>query len=124
MSIGAALGLGGVLITALLDEPGRTVFSGLLLAVIGAVYFGFAVSEGEVRSIVVQTISMTVFFCVAYFGVTEDNHLLLGLGFLAHGIWDVFHHEHHGPTEVRTWYPPFCAVADFVLAVPLLAGWI
>lgn len=124
MAIGAALGLIGVLITALLNEPGRTVFSGLLLAVIGAVYFGFAVSEGDTRSIVVQTISVTVFLWIAYFGITENNHTILGLGFLAHAAWDTIHHEHHGPTEVRTWYPPFCAVADFVLAVPLLAGWV
>jgi hypothetical protein len=25
---------------------------------------------------------------------------------------------------VRTWYPPFCVVADVAIAIPLLAGWI
>ena len=29
-----------------------------------------------------------------------------------------------GPTHVRTWYPPFCVVADVVIGLPLLAGWV
>jgi hypothetical protein len=34
------------------------------------------------------------------------------------------HHNDHGPTHVRTWYPPFCVVADVVIGLPLLAGWV
>ena len=41
--------------------------------------------------------------------------LLLGIGFLAHGGWDWVHHDDHGPTHVRTWYPPFCVVVDVVI---------
>jgi hypothetical protein len=50
--------------------------------------------------------------------------VLLGLGFIAHGAWDWVHHDGHGPTRVRTWYPPFCVVVDVVTGVPLLAGWL
>jgi hypothetical protein len=25
---------------------------------------------------------------------------------------------------VRSWYPPFCVVADVVIGLPLLAGWV
>lgn len=49
---------------------------------------------------------------------------LIGAGWLAHAVWDAIHHEGHGPTEVRTWYPPLCAMADLVIGVALVAGWI
>jgi hypothetical protein len=64
-----------------------------------------------------------VFLNLAFLGVQHDSELLLGLGFVAHAAWDWLHHDGHGPTHVRTWYPPFCVVADLVIAVPLLAGW-
>jgi hypothetical protein len=27
-------------------------------------------------------------------------------------------------TSARSWYPPFCVVADVVIGLPLLAGWV
>jgi hypothetical protein len=96
----------------------------VLLAAIGAIYFGFAVADGRTSAMVVQAISALVFLNIAFFGVQQESDLLLGLGFLAHAGWDWIHHEGHGPTRVRTWYPPFCVVADVVIAVPILAGWV
>ena len=55
-------------------------------------------------------------------GAYHHSTLLLGIGFLAHGAWDWVHHDDHGPTHVRTWYPPFCVVVDVVIGLPLLAG--
>ena len=95
---------------------------GTLLAGIGFVYVGFAVSDGRVPAIVVQAISALVFLNVAQIGIREESNLLLGLGFVAHGVWDALHHEHHGWTRVRTYYPPFCAMADFVIGGAILAG--
>jgi hypothetical protein len=94
----------------------------MLLAGIGFVYLGFAVSDGRKSAIMVQAVSALVFIWVAQIAVREESNLLLGLGFVAHGIWDAFHHEHHGWTRVRTYYPPFCAVADFVIGAAILAG--
>jgi hypothetical protein len=65
---------------------------------------------------------MTVGF--GYYGYQLDSRLLLGIGFIAHGAWDWLHHNDHGFTRVRNWYPPFCAVADVVIGVPLLAEWV
>jgi hypothetical protein len=50
--------------------------------------------------------------------------VLLGAGYVAHGGWDWLHHNNHGPTQVRTWYPPWCVAVDVVIGVPLLAGWL
>ncbi len=49
---------------------------------------------------------------------------MLGLGYAGHAGWDTLHHEGRGFTEVRRWYPPWCAVIDLTVAVPLLAGWV
>jgi hypothetical protein len=63
-----------------------------------------------------------VFLTLASLGIQHDSALLLGIGFVGHAGWDALHNEHHGPTEVRTWYPPFCAVADLVIGLPVALG--
>lgn len=95
---------------------------GTLLAGIGFVYLGFAVSDGRKSAIVIQAVSALAFLWVAQIGIREESNLLLGLGFVAHGLWDVFHHEGRGWARVRTYYPPFCAVADFVIGAAILTG--
>jgi hypothetical protein len=95
---------------------------GTLLAGIGFVYLGFAIADGRRSAILIQAISALAFLWIAQIAIREDSNLLLGLGFLAHGAWDAFHHEGHGWTKVRTWYPPFCAVADVVIAAAILSG--
>jgi hypothetical protein len=118
----AAAALGG-LATLGLDETESTIFAGAALAAIAGVYLGFAVADGRRSAIAIQAFFMLAFVVVAYIGVTEDSKALIGAGWLAHGFWDALHHEHHGPTEVKTWYPPFCATADLAVGVPLIAGW-
>ena len=123
LAVGLVSGLVAIL-TALLApnaEDARLAL-GTLLAGIGFVYLGFAVADGRVSAIVIQAASALVFLWVAQIGIREESNLLLGLGFIAHGVWDALHHEHHGWTRVRTYYPPFCAMADFVIAAGILAG--
>jgi Family of unknown function (DUF6010) len=95
---------------------------GTLLAGIGFVYLGFSIADGRRSAIVIQAISALVFLWVAQIAIREDSNLLLGLGFLAHGAWDALHHEGHGWTKVRTYYPPFCAAADVVIGAAILSG--
>ena len=124
LALGLGLGLATVLVAALLEGSQHTVFAGVLLAAIGAIYFGFAVADGRPSAIVIQTISASCFVVIAYLGIRVGSDALLGAGYMAHAGWDTIHHAGRGPTHVRTWYPPFCAVIDFVIAVPLLAGWL
>jgi hypothetical protein len=123
-AIGLALGLGTVVLAALLEGARHTLFAGVLLGAIGAIYFGFAVADGRPSAIAVQAASASAFALIAYLGVENASDVLLGIGYAAHAGWDVVHHEGRGPTRVRSWYPPFCAVFDLVVAVPLLAGWL
>ncbi len=123
IAVGLALGLVTDAFAALLNHEDALVYLAIVLAAIGWVYLGFAIADGRPSAIAVQAGSAVVFLNVAFLGAQHDSELLLGLGFLAHAAWDWLHHDGHGPTHVRTWYPPFCVVADVVIAVPLLAGW-
>jgi hypothetical protein len=122
MLIGLALGLVGVAEAAVLPREDAFIFLGVLLAAIGAVYLGFAIADGRTSAIAVQIVSALVFLNIALLGVTQQSAVLLGLGYLAHGGWDAIHHEGHGPTRVRTWYPPFCVIADVTIGGALLLG--
>jgi hypothetical protein len=104
-------------------RSGRTRGSlGAQLAGVGWVYFGFGVADGRASAIAVQVLSASIFLTVGFLGAYHHSTLLLGIGFLAHGGWDWLHHNDHGPTHVRTWYPPFCVVVDVVIGLPLIAG--
>ncbi len=116
MVVGGALGLVGVIEAALLSRQDAFIFLGVLLGGIGSVYLGFAIADGRTSAIAVQIASAVVFVNVAFVGVAQESAVLLGLGYLGHAAWDAVHHEGHGPTRVRTRYPPFCVVADVVLA--------
>jgi hypothetical protein len=122
--VGFGAGLACVAFAAVLPDPVAYVYLGAQLAGIGWVYFGFGVADGRPVSIAVQVLSASVFTTVGFLGAYHHSALLLGVGFLAHGAWDWVHHDGHGPTHVRTWYPPFCVVVDVVTGVPVLAGWV
>lgn len=124
VAAGAALGLAAVLVALVLKGSQHTVLAAVFLAAIGAVYFGFAVADGRPSAIAIQAASATCFAVLAYAGVRQGSDAFLGAGFAAHAAWDMLHHEGRGPTRVRSWYPPFCATVDLVIAVPLLAGWL
>jgi hypothetical protein len=124
MAVGLASGLAAIAFTALLPDAVAYIYLGAQLAGIGWVYFGFGVADGRPSAIAVQALSAGAFLTVGFLGAYHESTVLLGVGFLAHGAWDWLHHDDHGPTHVRAWYPPFCVVADVVIGVPLLAGWV
>lgn len=122
--VGIVAGLVCVAVAAVLPDPVAYVYLGAQLAAIGWVYFGFGVADGRPSAIAVQVLSACAFLSIGFLGAHHRSAVLLGVGFLAHGAWDCVHHDGHGPTHVRTWYPPFCVVVDVVTGVPLLAGWL
>jgi hypothetical protein len=124
MAVGLAGGLVAVGFASLLPDAVAYLYLGALLAGVGWVYFGFGVADGRPSSIAVEVLSAGAFLAVGFLGAYHHSAVVLGLGFLAHGGWDWLHRDGHGPTHVRTWYPPFCVVVDVVTGVPLLAGWL
>jgi hypothetical protein len=94
-----------------------TVYA-LSLALIAAVYIGFAVADGRPRVIAVETAVAAVFVVLAAVGVTGPAWLLV-LGFVGHGLKDLWQHRRQFVANTR-WWPPFCLVIDWVAAAILV----
>ena len=104
-----------------LDTP---VVYALGLAVIAAIYIGFAVSDGRAFVIAVESAVATAFVAVAAAAITGSPWLLV-VGLAGHGLKDLWQHRRQFVANTR-WWPPFCLVVDFVvaaiIAVEILAG--
>jgi len=89
----------------------------LLLALIAAVYIGFAVADGRPRVIAVESSVTGAFLLLAAAAVTGSAWLLV-LGYAGHGLKDWWQERTHYVAGTR-WWPPFCAAVDFVVAAVL-----
>jgi hypothetical protein len=94
-----------------------TVYA-LSLAVIAAVYIGFAVADGRPTVIAVEVAIAAVFVIVAAAGVTGPAWLLVA-GLAGHGFKDLWQHRRQYVANTH-WWPPFCLVVDWVVAVILV----
>ena len=84
------------------------------LAMIAAIYIGFAVADGRPRVIAVESSVAFVFVVIAAAAVTNSPWLLVA-GLAGHGLKDLWQHRSHFVSNTR-WWPPFCMVVDFVVA--------
>ena len=100
-----------------------TVYA-LSLALIAAVYIGFAVADGRWHVIVVETNVAALFVIIAAAAVTQSPWLVV-VGFVGHGLKDFWQHRTHFVANTR-WWPPFCLVIDWVaaaiIALAIVAG--
>ena len=100
-----------------------TVYA-LGLAVIAAVYIGFAVADGRWRVIAVESGVAMAFVVIAAAGITGPAWLL-ALGLAAHGLKDAWQQRSQYVSGTR-WWPPFCAAVDMVvalvIAIEIVAG--
>lgn len=90
----------------------------LLLALIAAVYIGFAVADGRPRVIAVEC-SVTFAFVVLAAAAVTGSAWLLVLGYAGHGLKDWWQERSHYVAGTR-WWPPFCAAVDFLVAAVLV----
>jgi len=97
----------------------RRTAEGITLAIIAAIYIGFALAERDAGNLLVEVAFATAIFAVVFIGLEHSPYWLAG-GLAAHGVWDLLHHHSHpvlGTREVPRWYPPACLVYDFPLAI-------
>ena len=90
-----------------------TVYA-LGLAVIAAIYIGFAVADGRRHVLAVETAVASAFVVVAAAGMTGTAWLIVA-GLVGHGVKDMWQHS-TGFVAGTRWWPPFCATVDFVAA--------
>jgi hypothetical protein len=100
-----------------------TVYA-LGLAVIASVYIGFAVADGRRAVLAVESGVTGLFVIVAAAAITGTPWLLV-VGFVGHGLKDLWQHRRQFVANTR-WWPPFCLVVDWVvaaiIAVEIIAG--
>ena len=90
----------------------------LMIALIAAVYIGFAVSDGRPKVIAVEVAVVAVFYVIAATAVTASAWLLV-VAYAGHGFKDLWQEHRHFVSNTR-WWPPFCAAVDFLVAAVLI----
>jgi hypothetical protein len=100
-----------------------TVYA-LGLIVIAAIYVGFAVADGRLNVVVIESGVAFGFVVVGAAAITGSPWLLV-IGFIGHGLKDFWQHRSHFVSNTR-WWPPFCMLVDWVVAavivVEIIAG--
>ncbi len=100
-----------------------TVYA-LGLAVIAAIYVGFAVADGRLKIIATETGVAFGFVVISAAAITASPWLLV-IGFVGHGLKDLWQHRTHFVSNTR-WWPPFCMVVDWIVAaiivIEIIAG--
>lgn len=92
---------------------GATVYA-LGLAVIAAIYVGFAVADGRPNVMAAEGGVAFAFVILSAAAVTGSPWLLV-VGYVGHGLKDLWQHRTHFVANTR-WWPPFCMVVDWVVA--------
>jgi len=90
----------------------------LSIALIAAVYIGFAVADGRPKVIAVEVIIAAVFLVIAAASVTSTAWLLV-FAYAGHGFKDFWQERSHFVANTR-WWPPFCATVDWLVAAVLI----
>jgi hypothetical protein len=100
-----------------------TVYA-ISLALIAAVYIGFAVADGRTKVVAVEVSVATVFVLVGAVAVIGSPWVAVA-GLIGHGAKDLWQHRTGFVNNTR-WWPPFCLTVDWVaaavVAVAITAG--
>jgi hypothetical protein len=91
----------------------------LAIALIAAIYIGFAVADGRRHVIVAECAVAALFVILAAAAITLSPWLLVA-GYFAHGCKDLWQHRSHFVAGTR-WWPPFCLAVDWTVA-GIIAG--
>jgi hypothetical protein len=121
---GIALGVVQAVAPVLLFWVDAATVYALSLALIAAVYVGFAVADGRRRVLVDELVVTSAFVVVAALAVVGSPWVAVA-GLAAHGVKDLWQHRTRFVAGTR-WWPPFCATVDWVaaalIAVAIFAG--
>ena len=114
--------LGGVtlIIPSLLARDTAFGLLAILLGMIASVYLGYALADGRLRAFQVEYVGMVVFAALATIALARHSAVLLALGYLGHGLWDLLYHRRNVDTRMPWWYVPLCLGYDTVVAVYVL----
>ncbi|MDP1946879.1 MAG: hypothetical protein Q8L77_05205 [Nitrospirota bacterium] len=87
-----------------------------VLVVIASYYILFAVMGGSRQALAWELVVAVAFSAVAIMGALYLP-LLVGVGIVAHGFFDLVHYTMMENTGVPDWWPGFCGSLDVVLGL-------
>ena len=125
VAIGLMSTAGSVFISKkLFSAKGEQIFVALFLILIAGFYLAFTAYFGDEGAWRFETGGVIAFAILALVGVRVPSALIIG--YVLHGVWDVFHEVHaHGGgdlfgaqrvTELPLAYGVFCATYDWCIA--------
>lgn len=119
IGIGVGLGLVTIIFAQFLNREQTTEFFAIILAVIGGAYIGFASLDGRPRQVIVEVAGVVTFTLCSVIGLWFLP-ILIPIGYIAHGFWDMAHHSHGIKTKITDWYIPFCLAYDWMVGAYIL----
>jgi len=87
-----------------------------VLVVIAAYYILFAVMGGSRHALAWELVIAVAFSAVAIMGALHMP-VLVGVGIVAHGLFDFVHYRMMEDAGVPDWWPGFCGSLDVVLGL-------
>jgi len=127
MIVYLALGIGivGILVLGYATRQGRFLpFYSSLLGVIALVYVLFGVMTGRSTVMVAKSVVAARFIGAAILGVRWQRgyagSLLIAIGLIAHGTFDLAHNAMIENTAAPAWWPPYCGTVDVLLGLWLI----
>ena len=117
--IGIVLGLVIAGLAKVLGYDKDRSFYPVILIVIAMYYVLFAVMNENTGIIITELIIALLFILLAMLS-SRGSLLIVAVGLIAHGVFDLFHHLIITNPEVPAWWPGFCVAVDVVLGLVVL----
>jgi hypothetical protein len=140
MNITLSASIVGIVLSILTSFPLKMLTKSTVLSIlaiqlgsIGGVYLGFSLAVDDKernykndnknvwnmfdKQTTIELISVIIMITFATKGIQYQSSLIISLGYIFHGFWDILHHYTLNKTKVPKWYIPFCTIFDFCLAI-------
>ncbi|MFV2052363.1 hypothetical protein [Aliiroseovarius sp. YM-037] len=119
----SVIGLGSLSVHLVLPVDVSHTLAALLLTLIAGAYIGFAVNDGRLSRILVESAVAVGFVAFACWALLYAP-ILLPLGYIGHAVWDFLHHPPIFNVKMPRWYVPACVVVDVIFGLGLWAIWL
>jgi hypothetical protein len=113
---GALLGVAVAVLGRVTGFDRDRSFYSTVLVIVASYYVLFAILGDSLGALVGETAIAIIFSAVAIFGGLRFP-LLVGVGIVGHGLFDLVHHVIIQNPGVPGWWPAFCMSIDVVLGL-------
>ncbi len=114
--VGLGLAIATIVVAQLLPTDRTLMLLAVILGASASVYAGAALAEQHADNIRLETTVFVILSVAAVLGLWFSPWFLVG-GYVAHGVWDFFHHPHRIGAKAGPWFPPFCGAYDLIVGL-------